>query len=722
MNEVVKFLYFCLNFYLQPMIEYRLEDEIAIVSFNQNSSTNVINQETMKVFGEKLLAIKDLPEVKGIIITSSKKDFMAGADLNMIINLKTAQEVMDLTLQLHQLLRGIETCGKPVVAAINGTALGGGYEICLACHHRILVNDSKIEIGLPEVMLGLLPGGGGTQRLPRMIGIQGALQLILEGKRVRPQEAKALGLVNQLVEKQEDLIPAAKKWILEVGTKVQPWDVKGFKIPGGAVMSKEGAMIFTAGAALLRKKTYGNYPATQAIMSCIYEGLQLPFDRALTLEARYFTKCVLSKESKHMIRTLWFTKNSADKGEARPQNVPNKEIQKIGVLGAGMMGAGIAYVAANAGIQVILKDVTKDKAEIGKKYSVDLLDNKLKKGFISKEKYHEILDRIITTDNPNDLAGCDLIVEAVFEDRALKAKVTQESENVNGAECIFASNTSTLPISSLAEASKRPENFIGLHFFSPVDKMPLVEIIMGKQTSDKALAYSIDFIKKIKKTPIVVNDGRGFYTSRVFATYVKEGIALLAEGVPASMIENAGKAAGMPVAPLALADEVSIELLYHIVNQTEKDLGIKITDPAAELGRLFVEKLGRLGKKNKKGFYDYPEGGKKKLWQGLTEYYPIKSNHPDYETCKKRLLYVQSIEAVKCLEENILTRPEDGDLGSILGWGFAPFTGGALSYIEYEGLDNFIKNCQELETKYGERFKVPQLLLKMQNENRLFYK
>lgn len=703
------------------MLDYRLEDEIAIISFNQSGGTNVINQETMKVFGEKLLEIKDFSNIKGIIITSSKKDFMAGADLNMIIHLKNAQEVMDMTMQLHHLLRGLETCGKPVVAAINGTALGGGYEICLACHHRIAVNNPKIEIGLPEVMLGLLPGGGGTQRLPRLIGIQSALQLILEGKRVRPQEAKALGLVHQLVETQEELIPTAKKWILEVGTKQQPWDIKGFKVPGGAVMSKEGAMIFTAGAALLRKKTYGNYPATQAIMSCIYEGLQLPFDRALIVEARYFTKCVLSKESKHMIRTLWFTKNSADKGEARPKNIPDKEIKKVGVLGAGMMGAGIAYVSANAGIQVILKDVTIERAELGKQYSVDILNQKLKKGFITKEKYQEILDKIITTENPNDLAGCDLIVEAVFEDRTLKAKVTQESEAVNDEECIFASNTSTLPITGLAEASKRPENFIGLHFFSPVDKMPLVEIIMGKNTSDKALAYSIDYIKKIKKTPIVVNDGRGFYTSRVFATYVKEGIALLAEGVPAPMIENAGKAAGMPVAPLALADEVSIELLYHIVNQTEKDLGIKITDPAAELGRLFVEKLGRLGKKNKKGFYDYPEGGKKKLWEGLTEYYPIKSDAPDFETCKKRLLYVQSIEAVKCLEDNILTRPEDGDIGSILGWGFAPFTGGALSFIEYVGLEEFIKNCQELEAKYGERFKVPQLLLKMQKEGKLFY-
>ncbi len=703
------------------MLDFHIEEEIAIISFNQSGSTNVINQETMKAFGEKVVEIKDLSSIKGIILTSSKKDFMAGADLNMIIHLKTAQEVMDLTLQLHQLLRGLETCGKPVVAAINGTALGGGYEICLACHYRIAVNNPKIEIGLPEVMLGLLPGGGGTQRLPRMIGIQAALQFILEGKRVRPQEAKALGLVNQLVENPDELIPAAKKWILEVGTKQQPWDVKGFKIPGGSVMSKEGAMIFTAGAALLRKKTYGNYPATQAIMSCIYEGLQLPFDRALTVEARYFTKCVLSKESKHMIRTLWFTKNAADRGEARPKNIPSKEIQKIGVLGAGMMGAGIAYVSANAGIPVILKDITKERAELGKQYSVNILDKKLKNGFITKEKYQEILDRIITTENPNDLAGCDLIIEAVFEDRALKAKVTQESEAVNNDECIFASNTSTLPITGLAEASQRPENFIGLHFFSPVDKMPLVEIIMGKQTGEKALAYSIDYIKKIKKTPIVVNDGRGFFTSRVFATYVKEGIALLAEGVPASMIENAGKAAGMPVAPLALADEVSIELLYHIVNQTEKDLGIKITDPAAELGRLFVEKLGRLGKKNKKGFYDYPEGGKKKLWEGLSEYYPVKPDAPDYETCKMRLLYVQSIEAVKCLEENILTRPEDGDIGSILGWGFAPFTGGVFSFIEYVGFDIFIQNCQVLEKRFGERFKVPPLLLKMQKEGKTFY-
>lgn len=703
------------------MVDLKIEDGIAVVAMNQPGGTNVINEASMQALGEVMLSLKARTDVKGIIITSLKKDFLVGADLNMIRDLKKPEEVMSLTMKLHELFRGIETIGKPVVAAINGTALGGGYELCLACHYRIAVNNSKIEIGLPEVLLGLLPGAGGTQRLPRLIGMQQALQLILEGKRLRPQEAKAQGLVNELVNTPEELIPAAKKWISEVGKKTQPWDEKGFKIPGGAVMSKEGAMVFTAGSALLRKKTFGNYPATRAIMSCVYEGLQLPIDRALKVEARYFTYCALSKESKHMIRTLWFTKNAAEKGEARPKNIPEKEIKRIAVLGAGMMGAGIAYVSANAGIQVVLKDVSKEKAEQGKQYSRNILDEKLKKGYISKDKYDSILNNIITTENAGDLKDCDLIIEAVFEDRALKARVTQEAEAVNTDECIFASNTSTLPITGLAEASIRPHNFIGLHFFSPVDKMPLVEIILGKQTSEKALAYSIDYIKKIKKTPIVVNDSRGFYTSRVFATYIKEAIALLAEGVSPSMIENAGKAAGMPVAPLALADEVSIELMHHIVKQTEKDLGITINDPAAELGRLFVEKLGRLGKKNKKGFYDYPESGKKKLWSGITEYYPTKPDAPNFETCKKRLLYIQTIESLKCLEEGVVMKPEDADLGSIFGWGFAPFTGGAISFVEYEGLDNFIHTCRELEKRFGERFRCPEIVLKKQTQKELFY-
>jgi len=704
------------------MVDYTIQNEVAVISLNHTElSTNVINEVTMKALAEKIqLAIADAT-VKGLIITSEKQDFLAGADLNMILALDSANQIVEMTNQLHTLFRTLETCGKPVVAAINGTALGGGFELCLACHHRIVLNDSQIQIGLPEVMLGLLPGGGGTQRLPRLIGIQAALQLMLEGKKVRPQEALSMGLVHQLAENKDELMKKAMEFIQQNKKASQPWDNKGFRIPGGDVMSKDGAMIFTAASAMIRKKTYGNYPAAGAILSCVYEGLQLPIEKALQVEARYFAKCVLTKESRAMIRTLFFSMNDANKGGARPKDFPKTKLNKVGILGAGMMGAGIAYVSANAGLDVVLKDISVEAAEKGKNYTRDILQKKVSKGYMSEVEMSTILNKIQTTADPNALKGCDLVVEAVFEDRNLKAKVTQESEAVLEADAVFASNTSTLPISGLAEASKNAANFIGLHFFSPVDKMPLVEIIMGKETSPYALAKSIDFLKKIKKTPIVVNDGRGFYTSRVFATYVKEGISLLEEGVAPALIENAGKMAGMPVAPLALADEVSIELLYHIFVQTEKDLGITLDEAAGRVGKLFVEKLGRLGKKNKKGFYEYPEGGKKYLWPGLTEHFTVIPDKIPLEDIKNRLLVVQSIEAAKCLQENIVTRPEDADLGSILGWGFAPYSGGALSFVDFLGIDAFVQIAQDLEKKYGKRFEVPAILLEMQKNGTKFY-
>ncbi len=703
------------------MVNLKIEDQIAILSIDlKDISTNVINEHSMNAFGEafeKALA----SDIKGIIITSNKKDFLVGADLNMIIKLTTAEQIMALTAQLNGLFRKVETCGKPVVAAINGNALGGGYELCLACHYRIAVNTKNLQIGLPEVMLGLLPGAGGTQRLPRLIGMQSALQMMLEGKKVRAKEALAAGMVNEVVKNQEDLIPAAKKWILEKGDAVQPWDKKGFKIPGGAPISPEGGMIFTAGSALLRKKTYGNYPAAQAILSCVFEGLQMPLDRGLIVESRYFAQCALSKESKSMIRTLWFSLNDANKGEARPKDVLKSDLKKVGILGAGMMGAGIAYVSANAGLDVVLKDVSLEGAEKGKNYSREILAKKVKKGFMSQDEMDAFLAKIQTTDNPADLKGCDLVVEAVFEDRALKAKVTQESEAVIENNAVFATNTSTLPITGLAKASTRPDNFIGLHFFSPVDKMPLVEIILGEKTSKEALAISIDYLKMIKKTPIVVNDGRGFYTSRVFATYVKEGMALLEEGVLPSVIENAGKAAGMPVAPLALTDEVSLELIYHIIKQTEIDLNMKADEPAARITDLFVEKLNRPGKKAKKGFYEYPEDGKKFLWPELKNHFNFKEDAVPYEDIQKRLLYIQVLETIKCMDEGIVTKPQDADVGSIMGWGFAPFTGGVISYIDFVGIENFVAECERLEKTYGIRFTAPSSLKERAKNKLNFY-
>jgi len=699
-------------------------DGIAVLTFDQDGhSTNVINQATMTAFNDAFQAAVANAEVKGIIITSAKKDFIAGADLEMVVNMTDPQEVFALTKSLTEGFRKIETCGKPVVAAINGSALGGGLELTLACHYRVAVNDGAIQLGLPEVMIGLLPGAGGTQRLPRLIGIQKALQHILQGTRMRPDKALSEGIIHELVATKEDLIPAAKKAILEKGLKVQPWDQKGFKIPGGGVQSPDGAQTFTAGIALLRKQTYGNYPGAWYAMSAVYEGLQLPIDRALIVEARYFTKAHSTKEAKHMIRTLFFHKNEADKGAARPKNIGEIPLKKVGVLGAGMMGAGIAYVSAEAGLETVLKDISIENAEKGKDYSRKILGEKLSKKRLTQEQHDAKLALITPTADPAAVAGSDLIIEAVFEDRDLKARVTAESEAVIAESAVFASNTSTLPITGLAEASKRPANFIGLHFFSPVEKMPLVEIIMGKETSDHALAMAVDYVKKIKKTPIVVNDSRGFYTSRVFATYVNEAFYLLDEGVAPALIENAGKAAGMPVAPLALADEVSLELMKHIADQTIEDLGDEalnhpVKGPALKLtvkiGKTFVDELGRKGKKVGVGFYDYPQGGKKQLWGELGKYFPAKDHGLDLETLKQRMLLVQSVDAVRCLEEGVLRNPQDGDIGSIFGWGFAPYTGGAISYVEYVGLDAFIARCHDFAARFGPRFAAPQLLLDMQ--------
>lgn len=705
------------------MIHYTKDtDGIVTLSFdNDNSAVNVIDQTVLGELEQVIAKAIDDTTVKGVIVTSSKKDFVLGADLRMIMGISDPVQIMAIGSRLQQVLRKMETSGKPFVAAINGTTLGGGYEICLACHYRIALNDSRIQIGLPEVLLGLLPGAGGTQKLPRMLGVQEALPFLLEGKKVRPEQALKSGLVNQLVDTPEQLLAAAKQWIVNGGRAVQPWDEEKFRIPGGEIQSPKILNILPAAAGLSLKKTYGNYPAINAILNCVYEGLQLPMDRGLVVEMRYFTKCVLSPESKNLIRTMFINMNEANKGEARPVNIPPTSLKKVGILGAGMMGAGIAYVSAVNGLEVVLKDVTMDAAEKGKAYSVKLLSEKLAKKQITQQKYDEQLNRIHTTDSPAALEGCDLVIEAVFENRELKATVTKETEAVLAKEAVFASNTSTLPITGLATASVRPQNFIGLHFFSPVDKMQLVEVILGKKTSDYAIAVAIDFIKKIKKTPIVVNDGRGFYTSRVFSTYLFEGMECLAEGISPALIENAGKMAGMPVGPLALADEVSIELCYKINKQTEADTGKKSEAAAVGVINKFVEELQRPGKKANKGFYEYPEGGKKHLWKELSNLYPQQQNQPDVKEVEKRLLYIQALETVKCLEEGILKKPADADIGSILGWGFAPYTGGAISFIDYVGIKNFVDECNALAKKYGKRFKPTKKLKEMAESGTGFY-
>lgn len=696
-------------------------DGIAVLTMdNPEGPVNVINAAFILAYKEEIERVVADEKIKGVVLASAKKDFFVGGDLDMILKAEDAEQVVEGVTILDVAMRMLETSGKPVVAAINGTALGGGYELCLACHHRIMVGDDKATVGLPEVTLGLLPGSGGTQRLPRLIGIQPALQAIMEGKRYRPKDAKGQGMIDAVVDTQEELIPAAKKWILEEGNAVQPWDEKKFKIPGGGVQTKNSVMVFGGAAGLLLKKTYGNYPSAKAILNCVHEGLQLPIDKGLAVETSYFAKCVVSKEAKAMIRTLFYTLNAANKGVGRP-DVPKMEINKIGILGAGMMGAGIAYVSARAGLDVVLKDVTLEGAEKGKAYSEKLLSKKLSRGWMSQEAYDAFLSKIKTTDNPNDISDCQVVIEAVFEDRGLKATVTKESETVMAKDAVYASNTSTLPITGLAEAAERPENFIGLHFFSPVDKMPLVEIIVGEKTSDHAIAACIDYTLKIGKTPIVVNDGRGFYTSRVFSTYIFEGLELLAEGVVPALIENAGRMAGMPVGPLAISDEVSIELMYKIHKQTKEDTGIGYEGKAMDIVNQFMEDFDRPGKKAGKGFYDYPKGQKKHIWPELVKHYPSKEDQPEVEEVQKRLLYIQAIEATKAYEENIVTTPESADIGSIMGIGFPPFTGGIFSFIDGMGVARFVKECEALSKQFGKRFDPPGILETMAKEGKSFY-
>ena len=701
-------------------INYRIENNVAIISWNMTTSPmNVLNDVSIPEFESHLKNTYADPEVKGIIITSEKNEFIAGADVKMLLknNDKDPSETYKFSLDFNKIFRTLETCGKPVVAAINGTALGGGYEVCLSCHYRIALDNPKAQIGLPEVQLGLLPGGGGTQRLPRLIGMEPALLLMVEGKRVSPKEAHGYGMVNDLATTREELMEKAMKWVLANPKAIQPWDEfdkktgaikarENYKVPGGNVQSPTGMRTFAGGTAMIMDKTKGNYPAPIEILSCVYEGLQVNMDRAIAVEVRHFVKVATSKEAKNLIGVMFLGKNEADKGASRPKDVPKTEVKKLGILGAGFMGSGIAYVSAMAGIEVVLKDVSLEGAEKGKDYSRALVQKGIDRGKTTKEKGDQLLSLIHASDKAEDLKGCDLIIEAVFENRELKATVTQEAEPMLAEGGVFGSNTSTIPISGLAKASAKPENFIGIHFFSPVDKMMLVELIRGKQTSDYAVALAVDYVKKIRKTPIVVNDSRGFYTSRCFSTYTSEGIYLLKDGVDPILIENAGKNAGMPVGALAVSDEVALDLALKITKQSIADGALTESDDTYQAIRFMVEDLGRLGKKNKKGFYEYPADGKKYLWEGLAEHFPVSDIQPDIDEVKKRLLYRQVVESIRCFDEGVLITKLDGNIGSILAWGFPPYAGGTLNFPEFVGKETFIKECNRLADIYGERFRL----------------
>ncbi len=686
-------------------------------------SMNVLNDELSKPLAEAIGKIEGDASIKGVIVTSGKKEFLAGADIEKVFAITDPADAFKLAEDYKGFLRRLELCGRPVVAALNGTALGGGLELALACHYRIAIDDPKAKFGLPEVKLGLLPGGGGTQRLPRLIGIQPSLPLMLEGKELKASDAKNAGIIHALAKDREDLMAQAKAWCLANPKPVQPWDDKKFKWPGGDAKSPANGQLWAIAPSMANAKTQGNFPAPINIMASVFDGGITDFDTGCRSESRYFANCVVSQVSKNMIGSLWFQLNAINKGSSRPEGVERSTVKKLGILGAGMMGAGIAYVSAKVGIEVVLLDTTQDAADRGKAYSTNLLDKDLKKGRLTQEGKDQFLARIKATTSYDDLKGCDLIIEAVFEDRAIKADVTKKAEAQLAKTAVFASNTSTLPITGLAEASERPKNFIGLHFFSPVDKMPLVEIIVGKKTSKETLARGFDYVQQIKKTPIVVNDSRGFYTSRCFATYPMEGMTLLAEGQHPRSIEMAGLQAGMPVGPLAVQDEVSLSLSLHVLEQTRKDLAAEGKSATEHPGVAVVEKmakqLDRQGKKAGKGFYDYPQGGQKTLWKGLAEQFPLKEQLPQQELID-RLLYAQANEAAKCFEEGVVTAVGDTNIGSIFGWGFAPHQGGALQFINATGLAQFVKRSKELEKKYGERFKPAKLLVKMAKEGKRF--
>jgi 3-hydroxyacyl-CoA dehydrogenase/enoyl-CoA hydratase/3-hydroxybutyryl-CoA epimerase len=708
-------------------------DGIALITFDvPGRSTNTITAAVMADLASVVDRIKTDATIKGAVITSGKASgFCAGADLNELGTASDAEAGSDAALKaqydsisgLNKTLRALETCGKPVAAAINGLALGGGLEITLACHYRVVADNPKIKLGLPESKVGLIPGGGGTQRLPRLLGVMNAAPLLLEGKESSPEQAKGLGFVDAVVPA-DQVIEAAKTWV-KTGDPVTRWDKKDFKIPGGGPYHPSGIQMFLMGNAMVRKSTYGNYPAQMNILKAVYEGLQVPMDAALRIESRYFVKTYNTPQARAMIRTLFISLQALNKGASRPKNYAPSDAKKVAVLGAGMMGAGIAYVQAMAGIETVLIDTTQEAADKGKAHVASILDKRVSKGRMTREKADGVLALVTPTTDYAHVKGADLVVEAVFENRDVKAEVTRKAEAQLAETAVFGSNTSTLPITSLAEVSERPKNFIGIHFFSPVDRMGLVEIIMAKETSDETLAKAVDYVLKIKKTPIVVNDSRGFYTSRCFSTYLAEGMEMLSEGIAPAIIDNVGRGTGMPRGSLEMADDVALDLAYKIGEQTKKDMGAAyVARPMDELLRKMVVDLGRSGRKNGKGFYDYPESGSKRIWPGLAELVKptVTEAEPDaVEELRTRLLYRQAVEAARCFEEGVITDPRDADVGAILGWGFAPWTGGPISLIDAVGLAAFVKTCDRLTQVYGDRFAPPQLLRDMAAKSDTFY-
>ena len=713
-------------------------DGVATITWDiPKKSMNVLSMEGLRELDAHINTALADEAVKGVIITSGKADFAGGMDLNVIAKMKEMagdqpeKGLFEGIMSMHHTLRKIERAGmdpktlkggKPIVAALPGTALGIGLEIPLACHRIIAADNPKAKIGLPEIMVGIFPGAGGTTRLARKLGAMGAAPFLLEGKLSEPKKAKSAGIIDEIVPA-EDLLTRAKAWVLDASDAdlVKPWDVKGYKMPGGAPYHPAGFMTFVGASAMINGKTQGVYPAAKALLSAVYEGALVPFDTALKIEARWFVHVLMNPTSSAMIRSLFINKEALEKGANRP-DVADEKVAKLGVLGAGMMGAGIAYVAANAGIEVVLIDAEQASADKGKAHAEGILDKGMKRGKVSADKKEKVLGRITPTTDYAALEGCDLVIEAVFEDPRVKAEVTAKAEAVLGADAIFATNTSTLPISDLAKASGRPENFIGIHFFSPVDKMLLVEIIKGRETGARAVAKSLDFVRQIRKTPIVVNDARFFYANRCIIPYLNEGMRMVREGVAPALVENAARLMGMPLGPLQLVDETSLDLGAKIARATRAALGSDYADGDVDEVVFWMVEQGRLGRKAKAGFYSYDDkGARQGLWDGLGQKFAKAEDQPDLLTVQHRLMFAQALEAVRALEEGVLTDIREGDVGAILGWGFAPWSGGPFSWLDMLGAEFAVSVCDDLEARFGARFNAPDMLRQMAERNSRFY-
>ena len=712
-------------------------DGVATITWDTlGKSMNVMNQQGYLDLDALIDQALADDAVKGVIITSGKPgSFAGGMDLNIIATMKEAagddpaRGLMDGLMACHRILRKIERAGqdpktnkggKPIACCLPGTALGIGLEIPLACHRIFAADNPKAKIGLPEIMVGIFPGMGGTTRLVRKMGAMAASPFLLEGKLSDPKKAKAAGIVDEVVAPDE-LHAKAKEWVLSSPKITKPWDEKGYKMPGGAPYHPAGFMTFVGASAMVNGKTQGVYPAAKALLSAVYEGAMVDFDTALRIEARWFTNVLMNPSSSAMIRSLFINKEALEKGAVRPE-VEDQKVRKLGVIGAGMMGAGIALVSAQAGIEVVLIDAAQDAADRGKAYSETYLDKGMKRGKVTAEKKAAVLAQITATTDYAALAGCDLVVEAVFEDPTVKAEVTAKVEAAVGPDCIFATNTSTLPISQLAKASGAPEQFIGIHFFSPVEKMLLVEIIKGKATGDRAVAKALDYVRQIRKTPIVVNDARFFYANRCIIPYINEGLRMVAEGVAPALIENAAKLVGMPLGPLQLVDETSIDLGVKIAKATRAAMGDAYPDGAVDEVLFWMADEGRLGRKSNAGFYSYDAKGKRGgLWEGLGPKFPLAEAQPDVTEVQHRLLFAQVLEAVRALEEGVLMDIREGDVGAILGWGFAPWSGGPFSWLDMVGTPWAADTCDRLTETYGPRFTTPALLQEMADKGQSFY-